>query len=251
MITVARLLHSPIKGLEFVDCAEVVVGPAGAEFDRRFFLVNADGRLVNSVRHGRLCLARAEYDGETLTVYLPDGTVVAAPDPARGEPIELAWEAGHHVSGHVVEGPWAEALAEFAGEPVRLARIEDGRGGWSGSAVSLLGDASIAALGKGPLDPRRFRMGVLLTGGTPFAEDAWIGSDIAIGSTLLAVRAACPRCVVTTRDPTTGERDLDAVRAMIDVRGVNDLGIYCDVLEAGRIAVGDAVSVIRPSAAVA
>ena len=111
MITVARLLHSPIKGLEFVDCAEVVVGPAGAEFDRRFFLVNADGRLVNSVRHGRLCLARAEYDGETLTVYLPDGTVVAAPDPARGEPIELAWEAGHHVSGHVVEGPWAEALA--------------------------------------------------------------------------------------------------------------------------------------------
>ena len=49
----------------------------------------------------------------------------------------------------------------------------------------------------------------------------------------------------------TRERDLDAVRAMIDVRGVNDLGIYCDVLEAGRIAVGDAVSVIRPSAAVA
>ena len=94
-------------------------------------------------------------------------------------------------------------------------------------------------------------MGVVLTGGTPFAEDAWIGSDIAIGSTLLAVRAPCPRCVVTTRDPTTGERDLDAVRAMIDVRGVNDLGIYCDVLEAGRIAVGDAVSVIRPSAAVA
>ena len=199
---------------------------------------------MNSARHPALCLAQADYDGQVLTVHLPDGSAVSGPDPLLGDPIDLDWEAGDHVSGHLVEGPWAAALEPLAGEPVYLARMQVGRGGWSGSAVSLIGDASISELGHGPLDARRFRMLIQIEGGDPFEEDTWIGSEITIGSTILAVRSSCPRCVVTTRNPDTGLRDIDAIRAMISARGVGDLGVYCDVVQAGTISVGDEIGLV-------
>jgi uncharacterized protein YcbX len=132
---------------------------------------------------------------------------------------------------------------------VRLARVREGRGGWSASAVSLIGEASIAALGHGAIGDRRFRMTMTLAGGEAFEEDTWIGSDIAIGDVVLAVRLPCDRCVATTRDPATGEKDVPTLRAMKAVRGRPDLGVYCDVVSPGTVRLGDAVRVLGPSAA--
>jgi uncharacterized protein YcbX len=88
-----------------------------------------------------------------------------------------------------------------------------------------------------------------LAGGEAFEEDTWIGSDIAIGDVVLAVRLPCDRCVATTRDPATGEKDVPTLRAMKAVRGRPDLGVYCDVVSPGTVRLGDAVRVLGPSAA--
>ena len=98
-----------------------------------------------------------------------------------------------------------------------------------------------------PFD-RRFRMTMTLAGGEAFAEDTWIGHDIAIGPVVLAVREPCERCVATTRDPRTGEKDLPLLRAMKAVRGRPDLGVYCDVVTPGTVRLGDEVRVLGPSA---
>jgi uncharacterized protein YcbX len=127
VVTVARLLHSPVKGLALVEREALELGPEGAPFDRRFFVVNAAGELAGSWSHGRLCLTEAEYDGTTLTMRFPDGTVVAAPDPALGEPVDLIWDSDEPETAHLVDGPWAAPLSEVLGEPVRLARIREGR----------------------------------------------------------------------------------------------------------------------------
>ena len=84
--------------------------------------------------------------------------------------------------------------------------------------------------------------------GEAFAEDTWIGHDIAIGAVVLAVREPCERCVATTRDPRTGEKDLPLLRAMKAVRGRPDLGVYCDVITPGTVRLGDEVRVLGPSA---
>ncbi len=244
VITVSRLLHSPVKGLELVEYPSLEVGPLGAPFDRLFFVVNAAGELMGSWSHGRLCLTRAEYDGTTLTMYFPDGSVVSAPDPSIGEAIDLIWDSDEPATAHLVDGPWAAGLSEVLGEPVRLARVNDSTGGWSAHAVSLIDVASIAALEQGPLDERRFRMTMTLSGGTAFEEDSWLGHDVAIGSAVLAVRTACERCVATTRDPRTGERDVNTLRAMKAARGAPNLGVYCDVVTPGHVSLGDEVRLV-------
>jgi uncharacterized protein YcbX len=57
------------------------------------------------------------------------------------------------------------------------------------------------------------------------------------------------RCATTTRDPSTGIRDFDTLRAIKDYRGLRegkkiDFGVYAKALEPGAVRVGDAVDFV-------
>jgi uncharacterized protein YcbX len=54
------------------------------------------------------------------------------------------------------------------------------------------------------------------------------------------------RCAMTTRDPDTGERDLDTLRLIKTYRGLSergtiDFGVYAEIVEPGEVRVGDTV----------
>jgi uncharacterized protein YcbX len=240
MTTVARLLHSPVKSLRMADVDALELGTGGVVDDRVFFLVDDANQSLNQARRLPLCQATAAFDGEILSIVLPDGSLVVGETPL-GERFTAGFDMRSTIEAHVVPGPWRDALSDWAGEPVRLARAADGRGGWSGFAASLIGTPSIDALGLGPIDPRRFRMMVQTDGGVPFAEDGWIGRDVRVGTVVVRVVEECVRCAVTTVDPDNGERDVDALRAMIAAKGEPNLGVYCDVVTPGTIRLGDAV----------
>ena len=62
-----------------------------------------------------------------------------------------------------------------------------------------------------------------------------------------------PRCVATTRDPATGDKDFDTLKAiaayrplMTEPRGV-PFGLYAEVERPGRVALGDAVEALARS----
>ena len=87
---------------------------------------------------------------------------------------------------------------------------------------------------------------VTIDGVPPFEESRWVGAEVAVGNAVVRVDEEAARCATTTRDPSTGLRDIDMLRILKDVRGVTerktvDLGIYCNVVRPGRVAVGDAV----------
>jgi uncharacterized protein YcbX len=243
MSVVSALRHSPVKAMGLVEVDHLELRADGAVDDRRFFLLGDDDRVVSSNRAPRQCLIDARYADGVLALTFPDGSEVAG-EPVDRDTVSVGWEADLTLDAIAVDGPWAEPLSDFVGEPVRLARIPEGRGGYSVYGVSLIGRPSIDALGLGSLDPRRFRMLIETDGGTPFEEDAWVGHDVRIGEAVVRVIETCPRCAVTTRDPATGERDVDALRAMIAAKGVADLGIYGEVVEPATISVGDAITVV-------
>ena len=194
---------------------------------------------------------RPEYDAaaERLTLRFPDGAAVSA--GAIGGEAATGDFWGRSVPGRVLEPGISEALSDYAGRPLRIVRAaEDGIGTDSLHPVSLVGDGSVvelgARLGDTNLDPRRFRMLVELSGLEPHAEDEWRGDLVRLGEAVVRVGGPVGRCANTTYDPETGIRDHDTLRAIHEYRGRIDgevcFGVYADVVEPGRVRVGDPVT---------
>ena len=253
MPCVAWLSVAPVKSLRLVSVDAVELETTGVRGDRRFYLVDADGELVNAKRVPQLLAVRAEVLDGRLRLLLPDDSTIED-DVGLGERIETSF-FGRPVDGRIVEGPWSEALSSVAGKAIRLARTEregDGvdRGRLAGATLVSTGslEALKAAAGAtGSVDGRRFRMTIGVEGLEPHAEDGWIGRRVRLGGAAVAVHAHVGRCATTTRDPDTGIRDLDtlgviaAYRSDVVTREPLPFGVWCEVVEPGPVAVGDPV----------
>ncbi len=250
MPSVSRLAVTPVKGLALSHPDEVTVTPTGVPENRRFFLVDERGKRLDGTRDGPLFGVRAECnaDGSRLALRFADGRVVEDDVRVGAPTVTPFWD--RPVRGHVVEGPWTDALSELLGRPVRLVRADEPGGGFDDSPVSLVSEASLAELarqsGEEEVDGRRFRMLVHVAGTRPHEEDDWIGRDVRIGETVVRVTKPNARCRMTTRSPDTGVRDFDTLRAIKAYRGLRagkkiDFGVYADVEKPGRIRVGDPV----------
>ena len=250
MPVVSCLSIAPVKSLALLHPEEVTLEACGVAENRRFYLIDEGGRLLNGLRQGPLVQVVPDYDteAERLALRFPDGSV-AAGTISLGEAVETDW-TGRFVKGHVVEGPWARPLSAYAGRPVRLVRSDVPGAACSVHGVSLISDASVEELarrsGREALDARRFRMLVAVAGCRPHEEDSWIGRRVKLGDALVRVLVQTGRCATTTRDPSTGLRDFDTLRAIKAYRGLRDgrsadLGVYAEVEQPGRVRVGDGV----------
>ncbi len=238
-------------GLEHPD--EIDITEVGVVEDRRFFLTDDANRLVDRLIVGPLVKISTHTDpaGMTLWMRFPDGTVIEE-EVGLGEPVETPVH-GRTGVGRVVIGPWAEAIASFAGRPIRVIRCDRPGGTRSGNPTSIISDGSLRELahhaGVESVDGRRFRMLIDLEDAEPHEEDTWIGHRIAIGDAVLQVTKPDARCAITTQDPESGTRDLDTLRTLIAYRGLRegkhaDFGVLADVAQPGRVRVGDAVAVL-------
>jgi len=248
--TVARLNIAPVRSLALESRDEIMLTELGVAEDRRFYVIDDDRRLVDQLTAGHMVRVAAwtDADATVLRLTFPDGSVVE--DPVRlGGPVETAIH-GRTAVGHVVEGPWGEALGAHIGRPVRVVRCDRIGGTRSKHPATLVSDGSLdalgAVLGVGAVDPRRFRMLIELEGGGPHEEDVWVGGRIGLGGTILRISAPVPRCAMTTLDPDTGQRDLDTLRAIREYRGQVDgqdlmFGVWGEVETPGVIRLGDEV----------
>jgi hypothetical protein len=255
---VARFSIAPVRSLGLEHPTEIDVTERGVVEDRRFYLTDDANRLVDRIVVGRLVQVAAHTDPEatTLRMTFPDGTVIE--DEVRlGEAVETPIH-GRTGIGHVVIGPWGEAMAPIAGRPIRIIRCDRPGGTRAGNPTSIIGDGSLRELashaGVDAVDPRRFRMLIDLEGAKAHEEDTWVGGRIALGDAILRVTKPDARCAITTQDPDTGVRDLDTLRTIISYRGLRDgkhadLGVLADVERPGRIRVGDEVRVLSMPAA--
>jgi len=248
---VAALSVAPVKGLAVVAVDALALGPDGAAEDRRFLLLDARGEVATARRYPTLIGVRPAWDGaaRTLRLAFPDGTE-AEGVVEHGEPV-AADLFGKLRTGWEVRGPFDAALSAFAGAPLRLVEAGAPGTGWDEGPVTFASRASLAAVarwsGRRTVDPRRFRMTALLDGpgedGAPFAEDAWVGRELAFGEARLRAVAPLERCAVVTRHPDSGRRDWDGLRVLADQRGRDRvcLGVIADVVAPGTVRVGDAV----------
>jgi uncharacterized protein YcbX len=256
MATVSRLSVTAVKGTALLHPSQVTLTELGVVENRRFYLADRVGFMVSAPDHPPLVRVRTAYDAasEWLTVSFPDGTTVEGSALPGGDRVETDFY-GRPVAGAVVDGSFTEAFTRYVGKPVRLVRPDNPGDACDIHHLTLLSDASVDELRRRArlteaVDERRFRMLIGLGGCQPHEEDEWDGSLLAIGDALVRARGPVARCHLTTRDPDTGDRDLDTLRQISSYRGVRegkhiDFGVYGDVEKAGRIRVGDPVVLER------
>jgi uncharacterized protein YcbX len=197
---------------------------------------------------------RTEWDEETrrLAFELPGGERIdGVVEP--GETVPAVMYGLDHPSRRVI-GPWEDVISDLAGEPLTLLWSDGGgvdRGAQLGGWASIISRASVERLGAeagaaAPPDARQFRMLFEIDGVAANEEDEWIGGRVRVGDALVAPLGDIGRCVTTTRHADTGEFAFPTLDTLARYRrdGVTEplpLGIYCDVVEPGRVRLGDAV----------
>lgn len=253
---VAWLHVAPIKSLAIQERQRIVLGPRGVEEDRRFCVVDDEGRMLNAKRVPAFVRVRPELDEamRDLTLHTPTGSVSG--------PVELGDTVAVSIYRRLVpacevRGPFAAALSTLAGRPVRLVRFDEpGEGvdrSADGGAATLLAVASLDALAEaaaadGPVDGRRFRMNIGISGVPAHAEDGWIGRRVTIGDAVVVPGGNVGRCAVTTLDPDSGASDLDTLAALARYRPAATteplaFGVWARVERPGAISLGDKITV--------
>ena len=225
-VRLASIHIYPMKAARAVDLDESVVEPWGLAGDRRWLLVDEDGRFVSQREEPSLARVVVTYGPGTTSVSVAGcpGCQIAA--PARGAQLLKVTVWGSTVLA-AAAGPEGDAwFSAYLGRRVRLVYLDDptrrpvdpeyGRDGdvvsfADGYPLLLTSTGSLAELGRWltedggqPVPMTRFRPSVVVTGAPPWAEDRW--RRIRIGAVEFRIVKACGRCVVTTTDQITGER---------------------------------------------
>jgi uncharacterized protein YcbX len=250
---VERITRYPVKGLTPEQLEEVTLQPGeGLPEDRRYAFAQGDSgfdpaapawmRKVNFAclaANASVAAIRSAYDPPTRTL------VLTAPGRARLA-ADLGTEAGRDAAAAWITdylGPEARGALRLAEAPGHAFTDIPQK------AVSIIGLASVAELGAKAgmeLDPLRFRANIHVSGGRPFAELDWIGREILLGGARLRVFKRTQRCAATEVNPATAQRDAKPPRWLRDHYGHMDLGIYAEVLEGGKVALGDALEGVDP-----
>jgi uncharacterized protein YcbX len=245
---VEHIYRYPVKGLTAEALEEVLLSPGEClPHDRRFALAQGDSPFDAAApawmqkRHfgclmanAKLALLHSAFDPKT-------GTLAIRPPDAPPLLASTRTEAGR--------AEITAFLTGFLGEEARgTPRFVEAPGhnftDVATKCVSIIGLSSLHALEQKvgtPLDPLRFRANIYVSGATPWAEFDLLGQEVLLGGARLRVFKRIVRCPATEVNPETAERDAAPPKWLREHFGHADLGVYAEVLEGGRIAVGDAL----------
>ncbi len=280
--SVAELWRYPVKSMQGEQLDSVSAGERGLAGDRGWAVIDGETNKVVSAKRPKLWLTMLEcaatyvaepgVDGEAapIRITLPDGREVLSDDPDRdrllsealGRPVTLHSSAPE---GATYELSVADAQGLEAPEPERLTESPVGMFAPPGtffdtSNLHILTTTTLASFAAahrdGQWDRRRFRPNVLAamdeTPADGFAENHWVGRSLELGEEArAAVLAPMPRCVMTTLPQRDLPRDPLVLRTLAEHnrQKIEGVGVYAcagalaNVMAAGTVGVGDAVSV--------
>jgi uncharacterized protein YcbX len=212
-VYVAELWRYPVKSLSGEPLTRAELTAHGIVGDRVVHIRNARSHVVTARTKPRLLALRGTWDA------------------TRGEPL---------IDGREWQSPEAAAAVRDAvGEEAILVRDESLER-FDVLPLLVATDGAIAELG---VDRRRLRPNIVIAGVEGLAEREWPGRKLRVGETIISVAEVRERCVMTTYDPDTQVQDLSVLRRIVKQFG-GRMALDCDVIQEGRLAIGDPVDVL-------
>jgi uncharacterized protein YcbX len=213
-MTISEIWRYPVKTMAGEKLRRAAVGSLGIEGDRIVHVEDGSGRVLTSRSHPGFLGHKATLgaDGEPLVDGRPWNSPAVAAD------VKAIAGTG---SARLVRDESAE---RFDILPLLVAT-----------------DGAIAAFGH---DHRRLRPNLVIGGVEGLGEREWPGSCLRVGKVLIGVQDLRLRCIMTSFDPDTLVQDKEITRDIYR-RFEGKLALNCFVIEAGSIAVGDEVELVR------
>ena len=223
--TLTDVYRYPIKSARGERLTSAVVEPWGLAGDRRWMVVDGNGKVITAREHPRLVLVGALIGTTSIRLTGPHRADLVVPVPSGEQLLEVSiWRSTLPASTTTpAADDWFSALLE---RPARLVYLDDPTRRATNPAHSDPGDrvsfadgyplllvtaASLAAVNdliargthaaEGPVSMMRFRPNVVIGDSAAWAEDTW--RRVRIGSAVFNVAYGCARCVLTTIDPHT------------------------------------------------
>ena len=112
------------------------------------------------------------------------------------------------------------------------------------SIINLASHAEVEKKLETDLSPERWRANIHVDGWAPWVEKEMIGKRIRIGGAEFEIREEITRCMATTVNTETGERDADTLGTLNKDFGHQEMGVYAVVTKSGRIRQEDQVEVL-------
>ncbi|MBV6657822.1 MAG: MOSC domain-containing protein [Devosiaceae bacterium] len=250
---VTTLWRWPVKGLGGETLASVAVKAGGLfPYDRAFALENGPSDFdaaapVHVSKRHFVCMVHQPHTGRMTARY----------DEAAGR-LRIASLDGRSLDIDPSDPGSLEALAaELVDEgvrgPLRLRFADDLSAGHGFTDVpdrwiSIQNQATLDAVAEAsgaPFDPRRVRANVLVEGWPAWHEESLVGERLALGDVEIEIAEVINRCRAIDVDPETSERDREAVRTLMGMRGAPSLGLYARIVTDGSIKTGDTVRVLQ------
>jgi uncharacterized protein len=279
-VHVEEIWQHPVKSMIGVHVDAIEVGPRGVAGDRAWAVRDeVRGGIRGAKKIGELMRLGARWadDGSgQVVIRTPDGGEVRSDAPdvdarlsaALGHPVSLwplqpADDLAHYRRGRADSDDLVEELRAIFGRepeeplpdlsvfPPDVMEYESPPGTYVDAFPLLVMSTSALrsmteALPDSSVDVRRFRPNLVVgTGDEPgHPELSWVGRRLRAGDVELELVTACPRCVMVTREVTSGVPEDRRVLRHV-VRDLDQLvGVYATVAVPGTIRVGDAVSLV-------
>lgn len=261
----AAICVYPIKSCAANDLDSAQVEARGLMHDRRWMLVDANGRFLTGRQLPKLVLVRVRpLDGDRLVVQAPGmPTIEIAPAAGISRIAATVWDSSVSAADAGVEA--ADWFSRYLGQPVRLVHADaamrrplDQAYGLPGDEVGFADGYPLLLLSRAAADElsaranrelgwRRFRPNLLIDGVFAHAEDSW--RRVRIGKLEFDVVKPCVRCVFTTIDPDSGVAEADG-QPLTTLKGYRrgakgiTFGQNLIARGSGAIRVGDPVEVL-------
>ncbi len=251
----------PIKSCGGISLQESDVVERGLAFDRRYLLVDRASDFITQREARQLCLVKTAFTGTDVLVTAPGVQPLLVPREPPTAALEQApyrvWSSSGTALRHPEGSRWFSELLnddvsllympETERRPVNPERARPGDivSFADGYPLLLISEASLADLNarlESPLEMRRFRPNLVISGCAPYAEDSF--ASLRVGSVSLRGVKRCERCVITTLNPDSGAAGKEPLRTLAQYRledGKVWFGMNLIQDGPGTLRVGDAV----------
>lgn len=248
----------PIKSLGGISLQSSHIQWRGLEYDRRWMLVDENGKFITQRKYPKLTLFSIEvFDNHLIVNSKKGGNSIPIPFIPKGAKLSVkVWDDS--VSAIEVDKEASEWFSLQLDEQVKLVympddskRLIDPKYASNSEFVNFADGYPLLLANSASLDDLnerlertisidRFRPNIVVSGSLPFEEDEW--NNVSIGDSAIEVVKKCARCVMVNIDPNTSKKAKDVLQVLSTYRNKNNkvyFGVNALILKTGIIKVGD------------